>query len=179
MLFPGQGELSMNCRFWPHQSESVLLRLLSCLWLLVVFCSCSNSFTVGGLAHSTWSIGVSRTTRLARPLCQSSDDMTENDEENTIPYRNRSLAWTNRYRTLIPYEKARQEAISMGFYSKEEWDEYVADGKKYHGPYLPSHPDKMYPDDFESWEDFLGLMRSYEDAKQMVQTVLRIQTLEE
>jgi hypothetical protein len=39
---------------------------------------------------------------------------------------------------------------------------------------LPSHPDKMYPDDFESWEDFLGLMRSYEDAKQLVQTVLRI-----
>jgi hypothetical protein len=77
-------------------------------------------------------------TRLARSLCHSahssSDDFTENDEENTIPYRNRSLAWTNRYRTLIPYEKARQEAISMGFYSKEEWDEYVSDGKKYHGP---------------------------------------------
>jgi hypothetical protein len=48
-----------------------------------------------------------------RQLCTKNDD---DDEECQQPYRNRSLAWTNRYRTLLLYEQARQKVIGMGFF---------------------------------------------------------------
>ena len=101
------------------------------------------------------------------------------DKENGSPYRRRSLAWTNRYRTLIPYEAARARAFSLGLRSKTEWDEYQEEGKSYeHGPYLPTRPDLMYPDDWVSWDDFLGIMRPYEEARDLVRT-LGIQNFEE
>ena len=58
--------------------------------------------------------------------------------------------------------------MSLGLRSKSEWDEYVADGKRFHGPYLPSKPDEMYAEDWISWDEFLGLMRPYTEAKELV-----------
>ena len=116
------------------------------------------------------------------PNNDDDDDEDEDEDDNgdapiQKPYRNRSLAWTNRYRALLPYERARAKVIAMGFYSKEDWDDYVMDGKK--DPYLPNHPDEMYATEWTSWEEFLGLMRNYEDARTMVQHVLAVQTMEE
>jgi len=112
-------------------------------------------------------------------LDNNDHDELEDEDEYQEAYRNRSLVWTNKYRHLIPYEKARRAVMDMGFTCKEDWDEYVADGKKYHGPYLPNHPDEMYKEDWVSWDDFLGLMRSYNDTREMVRMVLKLQTLEE
>ena len=103
------------------------------------------------------------------------EDDTEMTEEN--PYGGRSLAWTKRYRKLITYERARQRAMSLGLRSKEEWDEYIEDGKMEHGPYLPTRPDEMYPEDFDSWEEFLGCIRPYDETCQIVQSVLGLKSM--
>ena len=102
----------------------------------------------------------------------------EDDDDGPLqPYRNRSLSWTNKYRALVPYEQVRSKVIAMGFYSKADWDEYVADGSN--GPYIPNHPDEMYAADWTSWDEFLGLMRNHDDAKSVVQHVLKVTTLED
>lgn len=95
------------------------------------------------------------------------------------PYGNKSMAWTNRFRRLFPYETARRAVMDLGLRSKEEWDEYVSDGKPQHGPYLPNHPDEMYAEEWESWEDFLGLIRPYNETRAIVRDVLRIKSMEE
>jgi hypothetical protein len=112
-------------------------------------------------------------------ITNSRNDDDNNDDENEIqlPYRNRSLAWSNRYRKLIPYDQVRAKVIAMGFYSKDDWDEFISDGRN--GPYIPSHPDQMYSTDWTGWEDFLGLMRDHDDAIYIVQHILKLQTLEE
>jgi hypothetical protein len=108
------------------------------------------------------------------------DDDDDNESETNIePYGNRSLAWTIRYRKLIPYEKARRTAISFGLSSKEEWNELIQDGKGLRGPYMISRPDEMYLDEWESWEEFLGTMRPYEDARYIVQSVLKLRSMKE
>lgn len=96
----------------------------------------------------------------------------EDEDENNAPYKHRSISWTRRYRTLIPYEKARVRAMSLGLRSVDDWDDYLQDGKVFqHGPYLPTRPDLMYPNDWVSWEEFLGIMRSYDDAKSIVKLI--------
>jgi hypothetical protein len=107
------------------------------------------------------------------------EDIEHDEELDQTAYGNRSLAWTNKYRKLLPYEYARTTATNLGLRCREEWDEYLADGKAYHGPYLPSRPDEMYKDDWVSWEDFLGIMRDYGDTQHIVQNVLQLQNMDE
>ena len=105
------------------------------------------------------------------------DDDDEDDSEDSLeekPYGNRSLAWTRRYRKLIPYSVARQQAIALGYRSKADWDEKIS-----HGKYLINRPDEMYADEWDSWEEFLGLMRTYEETKHLVQYVLRLRDMED
>jgi hypothetical protein len=111
----------------------------------------------------------------------SSDNADEDkeDDELTTPYENRSLAWTNRYRKLLPYEWARKEAMKLGLRSKDDWDDYLQYGKVYQNKYLPNRPDEMYVDDRVSWEEFLGILRGYEDTRYIVQKVLQIKTMKE
>ena len=108
---------------------------------------------------------------------ENDDDDDDDDEEEEVTqtaYGNRSLVWTNRYRRLIPYEYARAQAMSMGLSSKEEWQTL---GRT--GPYLISRPDEMYQEEWISWEEFLGVMRPYEETKQLVQYVLKLKSMEE
>lgn len=112
-------------------------------------------------------------------VANNDDDDDDSDDEGQTAYGSRSLAWTNRYRKLLPYEYARAAAMDLGLRSKEEWDEYLLDGKVYHGPYLPSRPDEMYADDWVSWEEFLGICRTYDDARQLIQSVLRFKSMVE
>lgn len=74
--------------------------------------------------------------------------------------------------------KARMSVISLGLRSKEDWDEYVADGKRNHGAYLPNKPDEMYADEWISWDEFLGLRRPYHEAREIVVNVLSIGDME-
>lgn len=69
--------------------------------------------------------------------------------------------------------------MKLGLRSKEEWTDYLEDGRVYQNKYLPSRPDEMYANEWVSWEEFLGIMRPYEETRYMVQRVLRIKTMEE
>jgi hypothetical protein len=109
----------------------------------------------------------------------SKDDDDDDDEAQVRAYGRRSLAWTQKYRKLLPYEYARKTAMNLGLRSKDDWDEYLADGKVYHGPYLPSRPDEMYAEEWLSWEEFLGITRTYNETRQIVQQVLQLKSMEE
>jgi hypothetical protein len=125
------------------------------------------------------------TARLSAGSSDNDDNAHDNDyyddeidQTAQTAYGNRSLAWTNKYRKLFPYENARATAMSLGLRRKEEWDEYLSDGKCY-GAYLPSRPDEMYRDDWVSWEEFLGIMRDYIETQHIVQYVLQLQNIDE
>jgi hypothetical protein len=80
---------------------------------------------------------------------------------------------------LIPYEIARLQAIRLGASSKEEWQELLEDGKCSRGPYMISRPTEMYQEEWVSWEEFLGVMRPYDETKQIVQSVLKLKNMED
>lgn len=109
----------------------------------------------------------------------TADDNDEEEENSSSPYGSRSLSWTNHYRKLLPYEHARRAAMSLGLRCKQDWDDYLLDGKHAFGPYMPNRPDEMYMEDWESWDEFLGVMRSYDDARWMVQNVLRLDNMDD
>ncbi|CAJ1953962.1 unnamed protein product [Cylindrotheca closterium] len=108
---------------------------------------------------------------------QEEDDDDDDDETTIKPYRNRSLAWTKRYRKLNPYETCRGRVLQFGHRSKEDWDEAVESGQL--GAYVPSYPDEMYAPEWVSWDDWLGLMRSYEETRQMAISVLGCKSLDD
>lgn len=104
------------------------------------------------------------------------DDDDEDDDVDIKPYRNRSLAWTKRYRKLNPYERVRARVISFGHRSKSDWDDAVSSGQL--GQYVPSYPDEMYAPEWVDWDEWLGLMRSYNDTKNLAST-LGLKSLDE
>ena len=119
-------------------------------WALLLFLAhpvAVNSFArTAALKSSTLSVPSTR--QSVKIFFSSSEDAHDNNpdiEEDEIPvkpYRNRSLAWTMRYRKLNPYDQARARVISFGHRSKEDWDEAVSSGQL--GQYVPSYPDEMY-----------------------------------
>lgn len=74
--------------------------------------------------------------------------------------------WRAKYRRLLPFHVARTAARTLGF-DRAAWDEWVAEGKSAPslGPYMPSAPDEMYAAEWLGWDDWLGCMRTYEDAR--------------
>jgi hypothetical protein len=123
--------------------------------------------------HSRMILFYGNTNQNNDELGNNNNEMRMDDEDDAEekPYKNRSLYWTTKYRQLLPYHTIRQMVHKMGFHSKEEWDDVLQDGGV--GPYIPNHPDEMYPEEWESWDDFLGIMRSYHDTKYLVQHVLQ------
>jgi hypothetical protein len=53
------------------------------------------------------------------------------------------------------------------------------DGRGLRGPYMISRPDEMYCDEEERWEEFLGPMHPYEDARYVIQAVLKLRLMKE
>lgn len=76
------------------------------------------------------------------------EDDIDDDDDDIQPYGNRSLAWTKRYRRLLPYEEARKRVLSFGHRSKEDWDECIENG--WQGAYIPARPDEMYAKEWVS-----------------------------
>lgn len=106
-----------------------------------------------------------------------SDDLEDDDDLPIQPYGNRSLAWTRRYRRLNPYEKVRQRVLTFGHRSKEDWDDCVASGLQ--GAYVPQRPDQMYAPEWISWDEFLGIMRSYDETRHVAVNVLGLKSLDD
>jgi hypothetical protein len=44
---------------------------------------------------------------------------------------------------------------------------------------VPNRPDEMYAPEWVSWEEFLGLMRSYEDTRNLAVNVLGLKTYDD
>jgi hypothetical protein len=105
------------------------------------------------------------------------DDDDDDDEPKVRPYRNRSLAWTLRYRRLNPYENARARVISFGMRSKDDWDEAMSSGQL--GQYVPSYPDEMYAPEWVSWDEWLGLMRDYNETRNLAANILGLKCLDD
>ena len=108
---------------------------------------------------------------------EKEEDCDDDELETIKPYRNRSLSWTLRYRKLNPYEKARARVLGFGHRSKADWDEAVSSGQL--GQYVINHPDEMYAPEWSGWEEWLGLMRSYNDTKNLATNILGLKTLDE
>lgn len=64
--------------------------------------------------------------------------------------------------------------MRLGLRSKEEWDDIREFGKAFHGAHLVSQPDLMYAKEWISWEEFLGVMRPYDEARDLVQNQLKL-----
>jgi hypothetical protein len=47
------------------------------------------------------------------------------------------------------------------------------------GQYVPSYPDEMYEPEWDSWEEWLGLMRSYEETQSLARNVLHLKSLDD
>lgn len=105
----------------------------------------------------------------------NNDSCDDEDDEDIKPYGSRSLAWTKRYRRLLPYEECRRRVLTFGHRSKADWDECVENG--WQGAYVPARPDEMYAKEWESWEEFLGLMRPYNETQNIVVNVLGLRSM--
>ena len=136
----------------------------------------------------TMARGVNIATLMTLPMSMSSEEEMSDDNDTDVdddddddieikPYGSRSLAWTKRYRRLNPYEKVRQRVIRFGHRSKADWDDAVSSGQL--GQYVPSYPEKMYEPEWISWDEFLGLTRSYTDTQNIAVNVLGLKTLDE
>lgn len=157
----------------------ILLRLFIGISVYFSICTCIEAF-IPERATSILSLRHSRNNpgRLWGTIDGNNsldgDDDDEEEELKPTAYGNHSLAWTNRYRRLITYEYARAQAMSLGLSSKEEWE-----ALGHQGPYMISRPDEMYQEEWVSWEEFLGVMRPYEETKQIVQYVLKLKSMDE
>jgi hypothetical protein len=145
---------------------------------------CSDHYASFGITHT---ITRNRSSSLygihemdmngSDPMDDEEDDDDDDSASKLLPYRNRSLGWTNRYRKLNPYEQCRQRVLNFGHRSKQDWDEAMESGQL--GSYVPSHPDEMYAPEWVSWEEWLGVMRSYEETRNLAVHVLRLKSLDD
>jgi hypothetical protein len=170
-----------NNRYWIQASLLFTISVLICL-------STCPMTTFGGFLTSPATSILSNDAhcngchlfRLAPSEDGCDDEFGEEDVDVESPaYGNRSLSWTRRYRILLPYEFARKSVIRLGLRSRDEWEEYLADGKKALGPYVPNRPDEMYAEDWVSWDEFLGVIRPYEEVRNIVQNVLKIRSMDD
>eukprot|EP00873_Tetraselmis_striata_P015604 jgi/Tetstr1/435868/TSEL_024756.t1 len=77
--------------------------------------------------------------------------------------------WRKKYKSVLPFHEVQRMAQGMGLRSKDDWDEWVNEGKKspWFGPYMPSDPDVIYADEWEGWDAFLGVMLPYNKARKI------------
>jgi hypothetical protein len=172
------------CLFFLHFPEQCWPKMNTTFYFILIFLLLQLSIyaysviTIGCHIERVFHVSLYASPGRDQEITNSRNDDDNNDDENEIqlPYRNRSLVWCNWYWKLIPYDQVQAKVIAMGFYSKDDWDEFVSDGRN--GPYIPSHLDQMYSTNWTGWEYFMGLMRDYDDAIYIVQHILKMQTLE-
>uniref|UniRef100_A0A7S4U7A6 Uncharacterized protein n=1 Tax=Guillardia theta TaxID=55529 RepID=A0A7S4U7A6_GUITH len=65
-------------------------------------------------------------------------------------------------KVLFSFEEARKYARSFGFSSREEFEEYGCAGAYR----LPKRPDLVYPKEWKGWDDWLGTMLPFSEARE-------------
>ncbi|CAK9090178.1 unnamed protein product [Durusdinium trenchii] len=128
------------------------LRSAAPMWCLVVY-TVACGFVGGGPS-------ARRLDRLAR-AGEDSDKAAGGSSYEKRPN------WRKRYRRVLPFDEARRCVQAIGFSCRSEWDEWVADGKKspFLGPYVPSDPEAMYAEEWQGWDDFLGVILPFAQAR--------------
>lgn len=176
----------------PFRSRMMMMAPKSAMHVFVVILSLSafashntDAFqTIAGSKHGT-TMPFAKSSVTGFPLSSDNKDdqdssvVKDDDNDLITPYGNQTLAWTKKYRRLVPYESARLTAMRLGLRSKEEWDDIREFGKAFHGAHLVSRPQELYRKEWVSWEEFLGVMRPYEDAKQVVTNTLKLESMDE
>ncbi|KAL3765965.1 hypothetical protein ACHAW5_011362 [Stephanodiscus triporus] len=154
-----------------------------CILLVAVLLQTLSFFAIGFSMSRRQSLEVARRPAMASTAFAAGksmgddEDYNDEDEPAVRPYRNRSLAWTLRYRRLNPYDKVRARVISFGHRSKDDWDDAVSSGQL--GQYVPNHPDEMYAPEWVSWDEFLGLMRDYNETRNLATSILGLKSLDD
>lgn len=64
----------------------------------------------------------------------------------------------------LPFLQARAMARAMGMASKDEWDEYSCPGAYR----LPCDPDVVWAADWAGWDDWLGVVLPFDEARGLV-----------
>jgi hypothetical protein len=81
----------------------------------------------------------------------------------------------------IPFETARFGVQRLGLCDEAEWRQWISDQKpgitSKRWWYMPSHPDRAYPADWQGWDDWLGVPLSFDEARAVVAS-LHIQSQE-
>ncbi|CAK9090180.1 unnamed protein product [Durusdinium trenchii] len=132
------------------------LRSAAPMWCLVVY-TVACGFVGGGPS-------ARRLDRLAR--AGEDSDKAAGGSSGSSSYEKRPN-WRKRYRRVLPFDEARRCVQAIGFSCRSEWDEWVADGKKspFLGPYVPSDPEAMYAEEWQGWDDFLGVILPFAQAR--------------
>ena len=70
-------------------------------------------------------------------------------------------------RKLLPFEETRALVRQMGFDTKEEYKFGIK------GPYFVRDPDLVYEEDWRGWDDYLGCMLPFEEARVVSRSVCK------
>ena len=73
---------------------------------------------------------------------------------------------------LYSFSEARKMARGYGFESKQEYLDYDCAGA-YNK--LPRNPDEVWPQEWNGWEDWLGVCYKFEEGRTIARTVLQLQ----
>eukprot|EP00966_Prymnesium_polylepis_P001311 29960-Prymnesium_polylepis.1 len=81
---------------------------------------------------------------------------------------NCAASYDDRGRRIIPFATAREAVQRLSLRDEQEWCRWVEDNKpgitSHRRWYLPDHPDEVYIEEWLSWDDWLGVMRPYDEA---------------
>jgi hypothetical protein len=85
---------------------------------------------------------------------------------------NCAASYDDRGRRIIPFATAREAVQRLSLRDEQEWCRWVEDNKpgitSHRRWYLPDHPDEVYIEEWLSWDDWLGVMRPYDEAVRVV-----------
>ena len=77
------------------------------------------------------------------------------------------MAQPRRVLASLPFEEARAMARAMGMASREEWEEYSCPGAYR----LPNDPQVVWAADWKGWDDWLGVMLPFGEARAVVRSL--------
>eukprot|EP00242_Pyramimonas_sp_CCMP2087_P006347 CAMPEP_0198206802 /NCGR_PEP_ID=MMETSP1445-20131203/10340_1 /TAXON_ID=36898 /ORGANISM="Pyramimonas sp., Strain CCMP2087" /LENGTH=270 /DNA_ID=CAMNT_0043879645 /DNA_START=290 /DNA_END=1105 /DNA_ORIENTATION=- len=71
----------------------------------------------------------------------------------------------------LSFEEGRKWARAMGMASIDEWHDWAYNGRR--NSYIPREPEDAYPDQFVSWDDWLGVVHfmPFADAREYVRAL--------
>jgi hypothetical protein len=80
----------------------------------------------------------------------------------------------NNKKALYSFSEARKVARGHGFSTKEEFLEYDCPGAYQ----LPKNPQEVWSEDWQGWEDFLGICLDFEEGRKVARGLENIETEE-